>query len=61
MLHRRFGSVNVNSTQGNPWQNDVTYRWFLASPLTGSPIGLSVYLDGMRFNDGFGEMNEASP
>src|SRR5262249_1047906 len=24
-------------------------------PLTGSPIGLSVYLDGMRFNDGFGD------
>jgi iron complex outermembrane recepter protein len=54
-LYRRFGSVNINSTQGNPWQNDVTYRGFLASPLTGSPIGLSVYLDGMRFNDGFGE------
>ena len=55
VLHRRFGSVNINSTQGNSWQNDVTYRGFLASPLTGSPIGLSVYLDGMRFNDGFGE------
>jgi iron complex outermembrane receptor protein len=55
VLYRRFGSVSINSTQGNPWQNDVTYRGFLASPLTGSPIGLSVYLDGMRFNDGFGE------
>ena len=54
-LNRRLGSVNINSTQGNPWQNDVTYRGFLASPLTGSAIGLSVYLDGMRFNDGFGE------
>jgi iron complex outermembrane recepter protein len=54
-LYRRFGSININSTQSNPWQNDVTYRGFLASPLTGSPIGLSVYLDGMRFNDGFGE------
>jgi outer membrane receptor protein involved in Fe transport len=54
-LYRRFGSVNLDETQGNPWQNDLTYRGFLASPLTGSPIGLSVYLDGMRFNDGFGE------
>jgi iron complex outermembrane receptor protein len=54
-LYRRLGSVNINSTQGNPWQSDVTYRGFLASPLTGSPIGLSVYLDGLRFNDGFGE------
>ena len=54
-LFRRLGSVNVNSSQNNPWQNDVTYRGFLASPLTGSAIGLSVYLDGMRFNDGFGD------
>src|SRR5215468_10117054 len=54
-LYRRFGSVNINGNQGNPWQNDLTYRGFLASPLAGSPIGLSMYLDGMRFNDGFGE------
>lgn len=54
-LYRRLGSVNLNTSQNNPWQNDVTYRGFLASPLTGSPIGLSVYLDGMRFNDGFGD------
>lgn len=55
MFYRNLGSVNINAAQNNPWQNDVTYRGFLASPLTGSPIGLSVYLDGMRFNDGFGE------
>jgi iron complex outermembrane recepter protein len=54
-LYRNLGSANINSNQGNPWQNDLTYRGFLASPLTGSPIGLSVYLDGMRFNDGFGD------
>lgn len=54
-LFRRFGSVNVSNNQSNPWQGDVTYRGFLASPLTGSAVGLSVYLDGMRFNDGFGD------
>ncbi len=54
-LFRNFGSVNVNGAQGNAWQNDLTYRGFLGGPLTGSPIGLSVYLDGMRFNDGFGD------
>ncbi len=54
-LFRNFGSVNLNNTQGNPWQTDLTYRGFLASPLTGSPIGLSMYLDGMRFNNGFGD------
>lgn len=55
MLYRNLGSVNIDSNQNNPWQNDLSYRGFLASPLTGSPIGLSVYLDGMRFNDGFGD------
>lgn len=35
--------------------SDLTYRGFLGGPLTGSPIGLSVYLDGMRFNDAFGD------
>ena len=54
-LFRNFGSMNMIGAQGNPWQNDLTYRGFLAGPLTGSPIGLSVYLDGMRFNDGFGD------
>src|SRR5262245_8823638 len=55
LLYRNFGSVNINGNQGNPWQNNLTYRGFLGSPLAGSPIGLSMYLDGMRFNDGFGE------
>ena len=54
-LFRSVGSVNIAASQGNPWQSDLTYRGFLASPLTGSPIGLSMYLDGMRFNDGFGD------
>jgi iron complex outermembrane receptor protein len=55
LLSRNLGSVNVSGSVGNPWENDLTYRGFLASPLTGTPIGLSMYLDGMRFNDGFGE------
>ena len=54
-LHRNLGSVSIAGNQGNPWQSDLTYRGFLASPLAGSPIGLSMYLDGMRFNDGFGD------
>src|SRR5690242_444943 len=32
LLYRRVGSVNINGTQNNPWQNDLTYRGFLASP-----------------------------
>jgi outer membrane receptor protein involved in Fe transport len=54
-LDRGLGTVGIDATQSNPWQNDLTYRGFVASPLTGTPIGLSVYLDGLRFNDGFGD------
>ena len=54
-LYRNLGSANILSNQGNPFQNDLTYRGFLASPLTGTPIGISMYVDGMRFNDGFGD------
>ena len=36
-LYRNFGSVNINGNQGNPWQNDLTYRGFLASPWPAAP------------------------
>ena len=49
------GSVNVNGVQGNPLQPDLQYRGFLASPLLGAPQGLSMYLDGVRLNEPFGD------
>jgi iron complex outermembrane receptor protein len=55
MLFRNVPSIHLNAAQNNPFQNDITYRGFLASPLLGSAIGLSVYLDGARFNKGFGD------
>ncbi|WP_018413457.1 TonB-dependent receptor [Methyloversatilis thermotolerans] len=48
-------SVNVNEIQGNPYQADVNYRGFTASPLLGTPQGLSVYQDGVRVNEPFGD------
>ena len=55
-LNRRLDSVNVNEIQGNPYQPDVNYRGFTASPLLGTPQGLSVYLDGVRMNQPFGDV-----
>ena len=49
------GSVNLNDVQGNPLQPDLQYRGFLASPLLGAPQGLSLYLDGVRLNEPFGD------
>jgi outer membrane receptor protein involved in Fe transport len=54
-LDRDLGSVHVNGVQSNPWQPDVQYRGFLASPLLGAPQGVSVYLDGVRLNEPFGD------
>jgi iron complex outermembrane recepter protein len=50
-----LGSVHLNDVQGNPLQSDVQYRGFLASPLLGAPQGLSMYLDGARLNEPFGD------
>jgi len=49
-------SVNVNEVQGNPYQMDVNYRGFSASPLLGTPQGLSVFQDGVRVNEPFGDV-----
>ena len=49
------GSVHVNDVQGNPLQPDLQYRGFLASPLLGASQGLSMYMDGVRLNEPFGD------
>ncbi|MEP7310172.1 MAG: TonB-dependent receptor [Acidobacteriota bacterium] len=56
VLNRRFTSVFVNEMQGNPFQPDVNYRGYTASPLLGTPQGLSVYMDGVRLNQPFGDV-----
>jgi outer membrane receptor protein involved in Fe transport len=48
--------VHINDMQGNALQADVNYRGYTASPLLGTPQGLSVYLDGMRMNQPFGDV-----
>ena len=55
-LNRRLNGVHVNEVQGNPFQPDVNYRGYTASPLLGTPQGLSVYMDGVRLNQPFGEV-----
>lgn len=55
-LRRRLSAVHVNEIQGNPFQADVNYRGYTASPLLGTPQGLSVYFDGVRFNQPFGDV-----
>lgn len=56
MLNREMAGVFLNDIQGNPFQADLNYRGFTASPLLGTPQGLSVYLDGVRMNQPFGDV-----
>jgi outer membrane receptor protein involved in Fe transport len=55
-LNQRLNGIHVNETQGNPFQADVNYRGYTASPLLGTPQGLSVYMDGVRLNQPFGDV-----
>lgn len=54
-LNDNFSGVNVNESADNPFQLDVNYHGFTASPLLGTPEGLSVYVDGVRVNESFGD------
>lgn len=48
--------VNVNEIQNNPYQPNINFRGFTASPLLGTPQGLSVFVDGVRVNEVFGDV-----
>ena len=47
--------VIIDEAQGNPFQPNLIYRGFEASPLVGGQQGLAVYLNGTRFNSPFGD------
>lgn len=54
-MNRRLGSVFINEAQGSPLQPDVQFRGFVASPLLGQSQGISVYQNGVRINEPFGD------
>ena len=55
-LDRRATGALASSGQGNPFQPDLSYRGFSASPLLGLPQGLGVFQDGVRLNEPFGDV-----
>ena len=54
-MNNNLLGVSVNETQNNPYQPDILFRGFTASPLLGTPQGLSVFQDGVRVNEPFGD------
>lgn len=55
-LSNGIQGVNVNEVQNNPYQPNVNFHGFTASPLLGTPQGLSVFVDGVRVNEPFGDV-----
>ncbi|MFO1134996.1 MAG: TonB-dependent receptor [Rhodoblastus sp.] len=54
-LERRAPGVAIIDTTGNPFQPEVDYRGFTASPVVGAPQGLAVYQNGVRVNEAWGD------
>lgn len=54
-LTRNVAGITLQDAQGNPWQPNLVYRGFTASPLQGQSQGIAVYMDGARFNQPFGD------
>ncbi len=55
-INNNLSSVTLNHGQNNPFQPDVNFRGLSASPLLGTPQGLSVFVDGVRVNEPFGDV-----
>jgi outer membrane receptor protein involved in Fe transport len=55
-LDQNANSVSAGSGQGNMYQQDLNFRGFAASPLLGTPQGLSVFQDGVRINEAFADV-----
>jgi outer membrane receptor protein involved in Fe transport len=54
-LNEQVGAVSLSAASGNPFQEDLYYHGFVASAQQGSPEGLAVYVNGVRFNSPFGD------
>src|SRR5882762_5887480 len=54
-LQKYVPGIIVNEVAGNPFQPDVQFRGFVASPGAGTPQGLAVYQNGVRINEAFGD------
>jgi len=54
-LNARLTDVTVGDNLDDPFQPDVIYRGFTASPVLGTPQGLAIYQGGVRVNEAFGD------
>jgi iron complex outermembrane receptor protein len=55
-LSRSLPGVSLGDQSGNPFQRDLNYRGFTASPVPGTPQGIAVYQNGVRINEAYGDV-----
>ena len=56
LLAESVPSAILSDTLSNPFQQDLYFRGFDASPVLGTPIGLALYQNGTRINERFGDL-----
>ena len=54
-LNQQAAGVSLQNAAANPYQPNLVYHGFDLSSLQGTPQGLAVYVNGMRFNQAFGD------
>jgi outer membrane receptor protein involved in Fe transport len=54
-LDLQVTGVSISNAQNSPFQPNLFYRGFEASPLDGDAQGLAVYANGVRLNQPFGD------
>jgi outer membrane receptor protein involved in Fe transport len=54
-LNTQVSGINLESASGNPYQPSLFYNGFEVSPLQGTSQGIAVYVNGIRFNQAFGD------
>jgi len=54
-LERTAPGVSIVDVSGNPFSPEVDFRGFVASPVSGAPQGLAVYMNGVRVNEAWGD------
>jgi len=54
-IDEQIAGATLSDATGNPFQPNLVYRGFAASPLDGNAQGLAVYVNGARFNSAFAD------
>ncbi len=54
-LNTQVAGISLDSASGNSYQPSLFYNGFEVSPLQGTSQGIAVYVNGIRFNQPFGD------